>query len=156
MAERHCTTAKSCAGFTLIELIMVVVVASIMMGVAIPYLMRSSDRGGVTETTVAISTMHARAKLAAIQRGRVARLKMKASNNTMWVVATTASGTGLDTLGSVEDLYNRFGVTFTTTRDSLVFTPRGLGTESSGTTIIITKGTAADTITISAAGRLVH
>lgn len=135
---------------------MVVVVVSVMMGVAIPYLMRSSDRGGVTESTVAISTMHARAKLAAIQRGRVTRLKMNPSSSLMWVVATKASGSGLDTLGSVENLYDRFGVRITSTRDSLVFTPRGLGTETSGTTIIVSKGTAADTITISAAGRLVH
>ena len=135
---------------------MVVVIVSIMMGVAIPYLMRSSDRGGVTEAVVAMSTLHARAKLASIQRGRVTRLKMSTSRATMWIVANTATGSGLDTIGPVEDLGSRFGVTFRTSRDSLVFTPRGIGTETSGTTIIVSKGTAADTITVSAAGRLIH
>lgn len=135
---------------------MVVVIAGIMMTVAFPYIRKSSDRGGVTEAVVAISSMHARAKLASIQRGRITRLKMNTSANTMWVVANKASGTGIDTVGKVEDLNSRFGITFTTSKDSLVFTPRGIGTETSGTTIIVTKGSAADTVTISAAGRLVH
>jgi len=156
MAERNCTTATSCAGFTLIEMIMVVVIVGLMMGIAIPFLRNSSDRGGVTESAVVISSMHARAKLAAIQRGRVTRLKMNASQSTMWVTASKTSGSGVDTVGNVENLSDRFGITFTTTRDSLTFTPRGIGTESSGTTIVIAKGSAADTITISAAGRLVH
>lgn len=156
MAERACTSANPCAGFTIIELLTVVVIVGIMMGVAFPFLRRSSDRGGVTESAVVISSMHARAKLAAIQRGRVTRLKMDAGSNTMWVTSSRAAGTGVDTIGRVENLNDRFGITFTTTRDSLAFTPRGIGTETSGTTIIITKGTAADTLTISAAGRLVH
>ncbi len=156
MAERRCTSASSCAGFTLIELVLVVVIAGLMMGIAIPYLRNSSDRGGVTESAVVISSLHARAKLAAIQRGRVTRLKMNASQSTMWVTVSKTTGTGVDMIGNVENLHDRFGITFTTTRDSLTFTPRGIGTESSGTTIIISKGSAADTITISAAGRLVH
>lgn len=156
MADKDCATAKSCAGFTIIELLMVVIVVGVMMGVGIPYLMRSSDRGGVTAATVAVSTMHARAKLAAIQRGRLTRLKMNTSTSRMWIVATNAAGTGTDTVGNVEDLASRFGITFTTTRDSLVFTPRGIGSETSGTTIILRKGSARDTITVSAAGRLIH
>lgn len=135
---------------------MVVIIVGAMMAVAIPYLMRSSDRGGVTEATVAISTMHARAKLASIQRGRLTRLKLSPSTSRMWIVATKATGTGLDTIGSVEDMGSRFGITFTSTRDSLVFTPRGIGTENSGTTIVIAKGSVRDTITVSAAGRLIH
>jgi prepilin-type N-terminal cleavage/methylation domain-containing protein len=156
MDEKSCTTAKSCAGFTIIELLMVVIVVGVMMGVAFPYLRRSSDRGGVTEAVVAMSTLHARAKLASVQRGRVTRLRLNASGSTMWIVATKASGSGLDTIGPIENVNTRFGVTFTTTRDSLVFTPRGIGTETSGTTIIVSKGTAADTITVTAAGRLIH
>lgn len=132
------------------------VVVGLMMTVAFPFLRNSTERGGVTEAAVVISSMHARAKLAAIQRGRVTRLRMNPTANTMWVTAVKASGTGLDTVGQVENLYDRFGIHFTSTRDTLVFTPRGVGAEASGTTIIITKGAAADTLSISAAGRLVH
>lgn len=156
MGERSCTTADSCAGFTIIELLTVVVIVGIMMAVAFPFLRNSSERGGVTESAVVISSIHARAKLASIQRGRVTRLHMNAGASTMWVTASKVEGAGVDTIGRVENLNDRFGITFTTNRDSLMFTPRGVGTETAATTIIITKGQAADTLRISAAGRLIH
>ncbi len=159
MTEYNCTAAIPCAprarrGFTLIEMLLVIVIAGLLMGVAIPTFLKFSDKSALRSAAVAVSSMHARAKVAAIQRGRTTRLKMSAANNTMWVVSTNAAGTGLDTIGKVENLNTRFGITFTTTRDSLTFTPRGIGFETSGTTIILLKGTKADTLTVTAAGRM--
>lgn len=161
MTEAPCTAAIPCArdprgGFTLIELIVVMVIAGVMLGVAIPYFLKFSDRNALNSASVAVSTMHARAKIMAVQRGRLTRLKMDAAGSKMWIVSTKATGSGVDTIGSVENLNTRFGITFTTTRDSLTFTPRGVGYETSGTTIVLSKGTKKDTLNVTAAGRLVH
>lgn len=140
----------------MIEMLLVIVIAGLMMGIAIPTFLRFSDRNALNSAAVAVSSLHARARLASIQRGRTTRLKMNKDQSKMWVVATNAAGTGLDTVGSVENLNTRFGITFTTTRDSLTFTPRGIGYETSATTIILSKGTKADTLTVTAAGRMIH
>lgn len=145
---------RSNRGFTVIEMVIVVVLVGVMMTVALPFLRGSSSKSSVRGAMDAISSMHAVAKATAIQRGRFARLVMSASSSTALIVATQATGSTLDTIGSVEDLGTRFGVRFTTTRDTLVFTPRGIGSELSGTTIIVIKGDFRDTITISGAGRL--
>jgi hypothetical protein len=94
------------------------------------------------------------AKTAAVQRGRTARLVVQPSSGRLWVVTNKATGTGVDTVGRVEDFRGRFGVTITTTRDTLVFSPRGVGLDPGGTVVIFTRATSVDTIQVSAAGRL--
>lgn len=144
-------------GFTLIEIVMVMALIGIMLAVALPFVRGSSDSGNVGGATSALSSMHAVAKQSAIQRGRLSMLVMTPAQARAWVVSRNAAGTGWDTLGRVEDFSERFGgVAISSTRDTLVFTPRGIGQETSGTTIVISRGAEADTITISAAGRLVR
>lgn len=141
-------------GFTAVEMVIVIVLVGIMMAVAIPYFRGATTKGAVGGAMDAISSLHAVARATAIQRGRTARLVLLTSASTALVVANSSSGTGVDTVGSVENLGSRFGVTFTTTRDTLTFTPRGVGSDLSGTTIIVAKSGFQDTITVSAAGRL--
>lgn len=141
-------------GFTLIEMLMVISIVGIMMTVALTYFRTGTVKASVRGAADAVAALHSVARNSAIQRGRTARLVFIASSNTVLVVAIKASGSGLDTIGKVEDLGTRFGVTFTTTTDTLVFTPRGVSSNTSGTTVIISKGTARDTVTVSAAGKL--
>ncbi len=143
-------------GFTLIEMVMVMTMIGILLAVAIPFIGSSTNKGNVRGALDAVSTMHAIAKQSAIQRGRQSMLVMGTSNGNAWVVSRNAAGTGWDTLGKVEELDDRFGVSLSATRDTLTFTPRGIGTELSGSTIVVSKGDFADTITISAAGRLIR
>lgn len=152
MRPHHACPARR--GFTLIEMVMVILLVGIMMTVAISYLGTGSNKASVRGAMDAVASLQSVAKNSAIQRGRTARLVFISASNKLLVVANKSSGTGVDTVGKVEDLGTRFGVTFTTTTDTLVFTPRGIGSNSSGTTVIITKGTFKDTLTISAAGRL--
>jgi len=142
-------------GFTLIEILMVVVVVGIMLTVGIPYFRNATSKGAVRSAMSAIASMHARAKAVAIQRGRSARMVLDASAGTIVITSTTPAGV-TDTVGRVENLVNRFGVSFTTTQTPITFSPRGIGTNASGTTIIITKSGFSDTVTVSAAGRLVQ
>jgi prepilin-type N-terminal cleavage/methylation domain-containing protein len=156
MREHDMTNTRKTQGFTLVEILIVVVLIGIMLAVGIPYFRTGTVKGDLRSGADAIAQLHAVAKQTAIQRGRTARLVMNAGANTVVVTATNAAGTAQDTVGKVEDLNSRFGVTFTTTNATLVFTPRGIGGESAGTTIIVSKAGFADTITISAAGRLLR
>lgn len=150
------TNTRQARGFTLVEILIVVVLIGIMLAVGIPYFRTGTLKGDLRSGADAIASLHSVAKQTAIQRGRTARLVMDATANTVVVVATNAAGTGLDTVGRVENLNDRYGVTFTTTTPTLIFTPRGIGAETSGTTIIVSKQSFSDTLTISAAGRLVR
>jgi prepilin-type N-terminal cleavage/methylation domain-containing protein len=150
------TNTRQNQGFTLVEILIVVVLIGAMLAIGIPYFRTGTLKGDLRSGGDAIAQLHAVAKQTSIQRGRTTRLVMDPGANTVVVTATNAAGTAQDTVGRVENLNDRFGVTFTTTTNTLVFTPRGIGGETSGTTIIVSKAGFADTITISAAGRLVR
>ena len=85
-------------------------------------------------------------------------------NGTVYLVCTSAGEVGVNIsadhlicdLTPFESMAQRFGVTFTTTQTALMFSPRGIGTSTAGTTIIITKSGFSDTVTVSAAGRLMQ
>jgi prepilin-type N-terminal cleavage/methylation domain-containing protein len=141
-------------GFTLIEMIMVVVIIGIMLMIGLPFFRSSTNDASVRSAMAAMSGMHAVAKAVAISRGRTARLVMKSSSSLAFVVVNKTTGTGVDTVGKVEDFNSRFGVTFATTRDTLTFTPRGIGSELSGTLITFAKGGFTDSLKVTAAGRL--
>ena len=148
----------SSGGFTLIELMVVVVVVGAMLAIGLPFYRDATRKSDVHGAMDVISVLHGLTKQTAVQRGRVARLVMDPSNGTMVVVATNLGGTGVDTVGRVQSIASRFGARFTTSpsRDTLTFTPRGLGVEASNTLIIVQKGNVYDTITVSSAGRLMR
>lgn len=151
---RYRRTAARDSGFTVIEMLIVVVLVGILTSVSLPYFRGSSSKSSVRGAMDAISSMHAVAKATAIGRGRLARLVLDPGAGTAVVVANKAVGTGVDTIGVVENLATRFTVRFTTTRDTLTFTPRGISSDLTGTTIVVIRSTFSDTITVSAAGRL--
>ena len=144
------------AGFTAIELLLVVVIGGITMSVAIPYLRSSSQRTSVHGAADEISRLYATARAASIQRGKTAWLVMQSSTSTVLVIAKKVNATGIDTVAQPDKLSTRYGVTFTTTTDSLVFTPRGVGANLSATTVVLTSitGVAVDTVTIYPTGTI--
>jgi prepilin-type N-terminal cleavage/methylation domain-containing protein len=144
-------------GFTLIELIVVMLLVGVLSAVALPYLRTGPSKSSVHGATTAIASVHAIARNAAISRGRIAVLVIKAAAPaTVLVVLKRSGSTVVDTVGRVENLYSRFTVALTTTSDSVMFTPRGIGISTSTTTVIATRGGVADTLTISAAGRVLR
>jgi Tfp pilus assembly protein FimT len=133
-----------------------VVLMGAMLAIGLPFFRDTTRKSDVRGSLDVIAALHNMTKQTAVQRGRVARLVMDPSNGTMVVVATNLGGTAVDTVGSVQSLASRFGTRFTTSpsRDTLTFTPRGLGVEAGNTLIIVQKGSFYDTITVSSAGRL--
>ncbi len=145
-------------GFTLVEVMIVVVLVGVLLRFALPYFRSGTTKADTRGAADAAAALHELAKQTAIQRSRTSKLVMDRTNVTMVVVATKISGAGYDTVGQVQNLSSRFGVTFTTspTRDTLTFTPRGIGIESSDTKIIFNKLTYYDTVTVSSTGRLIR
>jgi type IV fimbrial biogenesis protein FimT len=142
-------------GFTLIEIVIVVTLVGILLTGGVPIFRNATAKQSVRSAMSAIASMHARTKAIAIQRGRSASLALDANAGTAVITSTTPAGVA-DTVGRVENLVQRFGVTFTTTQTPITFSPRGVGTNTSGTTIVITKAGFTDTVSVSAAGRLMQ
>ena len=143
-------------GFTLIEILLVLVLVGVLMRVALPYFRTATDKSSVRSAMDVVASLHARAKAVAVQRGRIAGLVMNPSAGTMVVVARNTAGTGWDTIGRVENMRSRFGVSFTATQNSIAFSPRGIGADVVSTTIVISKSTFSDTVTAAVGGRLIR
>jgi prepilin-type N-terminal cleavage/methylation domain-containing protein len=141
-------------GFSLMELFVVIVVIGLMLDVALPYLRTSTTKGAVRGAADAVTALHAVARMGAIQRGRTAKLVIPSGANTAFVVANKVTSSGVDTLGKVLNLASQFGVTITSTSDTISFSPRGIGSFSSAITIIISKSGFSDTLKVSRGGRL--
>ena len=139
-------------GFTLIEILMVVTVIGLLTAIALPRIGDAMVAQNARAGRGAVISLHAKARAAAIQRGRSTRLVI--NGNSMIIVSQHPVTGAVDTVGNVEDLFDRFGVTLSTTRDTLSFDARGLGTESSATTVTVTKGAHTYQITISMWGRV--
>lgn len=144
------------AGFTLIEVIIVIVMIGILTAVAVPFLRGGSTKSDVNASLSAVASLHAVARSSAIQRGRTAVLVVNAATGTALVVLKRTGSTAVDTVGRVHDLAARYRVSVSTTSDSTFFTPRGIGAGASNNTVIATRGSYTDTLVISAAGRLLR
>jgi prepilin-type N-terminal cleavage/methylation domain-containing protein len=139
-------------GFTLIEVLIVMVVVGIMLSIAVPRFGDSITRGNVHAARNLVVSRHATARATAVQRARPTRLVFNGGN---LVIRSQHPVTGAtQTIGAPEGLNSHYGVTFYATRDSLVFDARGLGMESGVTTIVVSKSGYADTVQISSMGRV--
>lgn len=141
-------------GFSLMELLIALGLIAVMAALAVPRIGNALQRERVRSARGAVETMHAKARAAAIQRGRRAALVFQ-SNRLLVLTRHPVTG-ALDTVGSVEDLNSRYGVTITTSRDTLMFDPRGLGMESSDTKIAVRKGAFTEAMVISSLGRVLR
>jgi Tfp pilus assembly protein FimT len=138
----------------MIEVLVVLTLVAAMMAIAVPYFRSTTAKAGARSAADAIVALHARARAGAIQRGRTATLVLKDSTNKAVVVVGKVTGSGVDTLGKVVDLAGQYGVTVRSSSDSIGFSPRGLGTNSSVVTIVVTKSSFSDTLTVAKGGRM--
>ena len=113
-------------GFTLIELIMVVVIIAIGTGFALPTLKDTYYKEAVRNARRVGLTQIARARGAAANRGCQAVVHgTNGIDGRIWVTSCTADGTGVDTVGNVEFMPDGVYL-YTTPVDSVVFEPTGM------------------------------
>lgn len=143
------------AGFTVIELLWVIVLIGLMAALGIPRIRDAVQKQNVRGARVAAVAQVVKARNAAVQRGCRAVVHLR-STGAIWVTACRTVGAGLDTLGGMDNLYDRYGVTLSATRDSIQFDPRGLSLGNQSATIFFRNTLAADSITVNAVGRVAH
>ncbi len=141
-------------GMTLIEVVIVIVLIGAMAGYAIPRIGDAITKQNVRSARTLFVAMHARARATAIQRA--SRTQLVVSNGQVSIVSTNPVTGATQTVGNVEDLTRRYGVTVLPTSLTLTFDARGIGTEGSQTEVSISKGQYASRIVISPAGRVIQ
>ena len=137
-------------GFSLIELLIVVVIIGAVASFAFPMIRKGMEARRVAGARIAITTMNAKARALAVQRSRVVFLIL--NSNSVYLV-TMHPVTGASDTVDGRSLYDVYGVSVTSTRDTLVYDPRGLGRQNSVTTITVARpGGYADTVAIGPLG----
>lgn len=140
-------------GFSLIELVMVVVLIGAVAVIMFPRIGPALNRRSVDGARVAITAMNAKAKAVAVQRGRAVTLER---NGNRYFVISQHPVTGAPDTVDRQNLYERFKVTLDADRNALVYDPRGIGLQGSTTNIVITRAGYADTLRISAIGSVMR
>jgi prepilin-type N-terminal cleavage/methylation domain-containing protein len=147
-------TRKS--GFTLIELLIVVVIMGTISLIAFPRIKSTFQASALRGARTHVVMVYSAARAAAVQTNRPVRMHF--NSNSVWVTATprlTVGGSGTaDTIGPVQSMYNVFGVSVSSTVDSLMLDPRGLGLN--GATLVLANSYGADTVSITGFGRVIR
>jgi prepilin-type N-terminal cleavage/methylation domain-containing protein len=137
-------------GFSLIEMLIVVVLIGVISTFAIPMVRRGMEIRRVAGARIAITTMNAKARAVAVQQSRLVRFIIVGNGIRL---VSRHPVTGASTVIEQRDLNAVHGVSVTTTRDTLLYDPRGLGLQNSSTTVIVSRpGGYADTVVITALG----
>lgn len=134
-------------GLTLIELITVLTILGIITSVAVPNIATMRDRAAVRGATSALVSSLADARHLATRWNRRTAVRF----DTSAVRAIVHSGQ--DTVAQLP-LRVLFGVSLAVTRDSIAYYPTGLGFGAANARFIVTRGAAAETVTVSRAGRV--
>ena len=135
------------SGVTLIELLIVTGIIAVLSSVAIPRAARIIDRINVDGATRHAATVFVSARHAAIANSRFSAVRINEGTATITAVV------GTDTVVS-RNLGEMFGVTIRATRDSMAYSPVGLGYGAANLRLIIRRGQAADTLFTSRVGRV--
>jgi prepilin-type N-terminal cleavage/methylation domain-containing protein len=143
-------------GYTLLEMLIVVVLLGVLMALAIPRLQSAFAGSSTRSARSALTTLVAKARAAAVARGcRAAVHFTSAANGSAWVTVCGPDG-GVDTVGGVEQIGDRFHVAFTATRESVTFAPSGISFDNVSTTLWLTAGSRRDSVVINPIGKVMR
>ena len=142
-------------GFTLIETLIVIVVADLIMAAGFPRLRQAMISTNLRSARNELAALHSQARAVAVERGRSSAIWIT-GNSAVVVVqrAVPAGSTTHDTVGGVHNFMTEFGATLAATGDPIGFDPRGVGTNSGTASLTLTKSSHTKTLTISPFGRL--
>lgn len=144
------------AGFTLIEMIWVIVLMGLMAVLGIPRIRDALQKQSVRSARVAGATLMVKARTAAVQRGCRAVVHMR-NDGRLWVTVCRTSGVaGVDTLGGVDNFTTRYGTAVAPTRDSIEFGPRGITLGNQAGQIVFQRTPHVDTLKVNAVGKVVR
>jgi Tfp pilus assembly protein FimT len=134
-------------GATIAELVISLAVLGLLTAIAVPRAAALVDRLSVKGATQDVVLALAAAKGAASRRGAYASFVADPRTGRLRVVS------GGETLLERDELQTR-GVRLDASRESVTFAPGGLGWGAANTTVIVSRGTRADTVVMSRLGRV--
>jgi type II secretory pathway pseudopilin PulG len=112
------------AGFTGIEMLIVVIIAGVLLAMALPALGRARARQGVLNARDALVTLAARARAVAIEKGDAASLRVDAITDRAWIEHAGSTIDAVDYSGEFDaDVQIASGSGALCVR----YNPRGLG-----------------------------
>lgn len=133
-------------GTTVIELLVVMIVLGALIGIALPRVRLAADRFATRGAVQDASSLFSFARRSAITR-----------RAPVGVVIDTAAAVVIVRIGGMElarqSFRERYGVSLSTTRDSMSYDPRGLGYGAANLTIVARRGRGAETLSVSRLGR---
>jgi Tfp pilus assembly protein FimT len=147
-------------------MLVVMVMIGTMLAIALRPLNRSRQKINARSARVEASMGLALARSAAISRGCISVFHLQVNgtitdpNSKMWVTSCKATtigvaGTTVDTLGRIDTLSKRFGVTVSGTADSIRYDSRGFTVGyASGAFAFAAATGVRDSLTINAMGRV--
>ena len=134
-------------GFTLIEMVIVIVVMGLILAIAMPKLTNWSSGASARAARTAATSLLAKARASAIQNTRPTRAEFNGTNGAVVVVGTT------DTLAKAQ-LGAEYGVSMSPSSWSVTYDPRGIGTLQDPITATFTKSGKSSSLTVSGYGRV--
>jgi prepilin-type N-terminal cleavage/methylation domain-containing protein len=140
-------------GFTLLEVLIVLTIIGTVTAFALPRVRGAQNEEATRSARREVTASLARAKGTAVQRGCRATLHMRTDVPRVWVTACKTTGSGIDTIGGVSFLSARYGVTMTSSADSLPFAPNSLGLGTAAITMGFTKSGFTSSLQLTPVGR---
>jgi type II secretion system protein H len=114
------------AGYSLIEMMLVVVICGLVAGVGVPILGKSYPPRAVRGASDRFVTTYAMAQSAAVRYGRLAELHIDTSAARFWVEVDTSRSGGAKAKVGLTQSVGQDGTKLSSTRTLLCFDPRGL------------------------------
>jgi Tfp pilus assembly protein FimT len=134
-------------GTTLLEMVLALSLATIAMAMALPAFTRLLDGIAVRGAAVEAHALFGAARHIAIHRATAVTVELDTAGARILVRATGDTVRARE-LGMVH------GVRLAATRSTTVYSASGLGYGASNLTLVISRGAAADTLTVSRLGRV--
>lgn len=135
------------AGTTLVELLVALVVVGIVAAIAIPRGARLRDGAAVRAAAIDAEQAFALARARAVDWRSAVAVRIDTGG------ARLEIRRGRDLL-LLRALGEEYGVRLSSTRDSLAYDARGLGRGAANLTLVVRRGSAAESLVVSRLGRL--
>lgn len=143
-------TRRARGGFTMMEILIVVVIMGILLLVLVPRVGPTTARREVTGATEAFASIFRQARASAVQQRQVVTLSFTAGVASLLVTR----GGQLDTIGLPMNFPNDFGITPTVSSATLVVGTTGMVTAGAPFTFTATKRGESRSIMVTGAGRI--